>query len=70
MKQSARTRGNRASKFSVRFAERNRALDSAARIENSNLAGAKTRSGFGVTDCLIDGPENWLNAGGFKDFPS
>ena len=39
--------------FSIRFIERNDAFDTADRIQNMNLTGAKPRAVFRIIDCLI-----------------
>jgi hypothetical protein len=45
----------------MRVVEWNRALDSAARIENANLARAKTRAARSAVDCLLLIQEHGLN---------
>jgi hypothetical protein len=54
---------------SICFVKRNRAFQVAARIQNTNLAGAEARAGFGIIDSVLLLRGHRLDAWRFKDFP-
>jgi hypothetical protein len=58
------------SQLSIRFVERHCALDISARIQNTNLTGAKPRPSLGIVDGVVLCWTHRLNAGSFKYFPA
>ena len=59
-----------ASQHSIRFTERNRAFDVSARIQNTNVTGAKARTALGIIDCLTFLWEHRFKGGCLKNFPA